>query len=101
MSDQYTPTQAGENALHLAKEFGTESSDRMVPLLQPMNAEERVLFFANWFGVMFGHMKAALGHEGARGVIDALKLLADGNTANSEIGTKESAASPKDNDGLR
>jgi hypothetical protein len=50
-------------------------------LLQPMNLEERVLFFSSWLAVVLGHMKAAVGHDGARGVVDALKLLADGELA--------------------
>jgi hypothetical protein len=89
----YEPSRQAKLAAELARESAQEETLRIVPVLQPMNQEERILYFATRFSVLLGHMRAAIGHDAARAVVDALKQHTD-ELANPFTPTIDSSAKP-------
>lgn len=61
-----------------ATALATACHDDVAPTIRAMSMEERVIFFASWLRVATAHMRAAIGKEAARAIIDTLKLHADG-----------------------
>lgn len=73
----YEPSPTALYAMNLGKQHGAEEANRVKHLVKPMNQEERVLYFSGWWSVVVSHMKAAIGPEAARAVVDAMKVYAD------------------------
>lgn len=57
--------------------MGNTCHEEIARSLSKVPMEDRVLFFAGFMATCLGHMKAAIGQEAARAVIDGIKVLAD------------------------